>query len=135
MAGVNFFNRLLIPLGRLARRRRRGGLGRRLSAVFNADDVIAVPRFNQFAGGLALLQRERGGFKSRVHFAPGEPAHVAPIRFTARVVAEFTGDLLEALAFLHAFEKRLGFLFLLIRVGRGIFGQIFLLLVVSEFVL
>src|SRR5262245_45106574 len=138
MAGVNFFLRLLAPLGRLARalgRRRRGGLGRRHPAVFNADDVVAVPRFDQLAGGLALLKRERGGFKSGVHPALAEPAQVASIRLTDRVVAEFTGDLLEALAFLHAFEKRLGFFFLLIRVGPRIFGQIFLLLVVSEFVL
>src|SRR5262245_24070706 len=135
MAGVNLFLRLLTPRGGLDRRRQVGGLGRRRSAVFNADDVISVSRFNQFAGGLALPQRERGGFKSGVHNALAEPAHVASIRFTARVVAEFTGDLLEALAFLHTFEQPLSLLFLLIRVGARVFGQIFLPLVVSEFVL
>ena len=80
-------------------------------------------------------KRERGGFKSGVHYAPAEPAQVASIRFTAGVVAEFTGDLLEALAILHTFEQPLRLFFLLIRVGLGIFGQIFLPLVVSEFVL
>src|SRR5438093_11954478 len=98
MAGVNLFLRLLAPLGRQARdlwRRRRGGLGRRLSAVFNADDVIAELRFDQFVGGLPLLQRECGGFKSGVHHAFAEPAQVTSISLTAGVIAEFTGDLLE----------------------------------------
>src|SRR5262247_2339017 len=107
MARVNLFFRLLAPLERLARalgRRRRGGLGLRGSAVVNADDVISEPRFDQFAGGLALPQRERGGFKSGVHHALAEPAQVASFHLTARVVAEFTGDLLEVLAILHAFE-------------------------------
>src|SRR5688572_1843541 len=134
MAGVNLFPWLLTLPGDQARRRRRGGLGRRLSAVFNADDVIAEPRFDQSAGGLALLQRERGGFKRGVHDAPAEPAHVASFRFTRRVVAEFIGDLLGVLAILQTFEQPLSLFFLLIRVGSRMLGNIFLLLVVSEFV-
>src|SRR5215510_8257559 len=138
MAGVNLFLRLLAPLGRQARelgRRRRGGLGRRLSAVLNADDVIAVPRFDKFFGSLSFLQRECGGFKSRVHSALAEPAQVTSFSLTASVIAEFTGDLLEVLAILHAFEQPLGLLFLLIRVGSRMLGQILLLLVIGKFVL
>src|SRR5687767_16026372 len=91
--------------------------GRRHSAVVNADDVIAEPRFDEFAGGLALLQRERGRFKNGVHYTLAEPAQIASAGLTAGIVAEFAGEFLEVFALLHAFEQFLGYFFLLIRVG------------------
>src|SRR5262249_61475996 len=96
MTRMNLFLTLLASLGRLARDggRSQRWLRRGHSAVVNAYDVIAEPRFDQFAGGLALLQRERGGFKGGIHGKRGahhafaEPAQVASVSFTCGVTSE-----------------------------------------------